>query len=528
MDRIISKTDAVIVGSGLAGLMAALQLSKKMNVIVVTKTSLGAGNSEKAQGGIAAAVSKGDNFFLHMKDTLNAGSKFNNQHSVKALLEQSPLVMNELIRLNVPFDKAENGEFHRTREGAHSLRRIFHAGGDATGSNIMKHLKEAVKHQVKIKEHLLIHDVILQGSKSIGVVGKDKEGKVHEIYAPLTILAAGGCGELYSVTSNSKESTGDGVAIAFRAGARIIDMEFIQFHPTMLLTTGETPCLVSEAVRGEGGILVNQEHEPIMEGIHPQKDLAPRSVVAKAVHDEWQKGNKVFLSINRIPHFTKRFPTIAAACKKNSINPAEGMLPVRPGAHFMMGGVAVNEYGETTIPGLFAIGETACTGMHGANRLASNSLLEGAAMALLLADKLSRPSFNASENQAERLDDIEVEVNLPSRIEIQQMMDQYCGIIKNKEELTKLKDWLADYFDVIRAPASHSFSAEGTIIINMLTAAWMITNACLLRTESRGAHLREDFHKEDDSWSSREIVWQGRQMKPIVKEKEYSYESITG
>ncbi|MFB4163213.1 L-aspartate oxidase [Alteribacillus sp. JSM 102045] len=529
MKQKIFTTDILIVGSGIAGLLAAIELSKEKEVMLVTKGALGTGNSNRAQGGIAAALGNKDSLALHALDTLAAGHGYNNTNTVKNVINQSPRIMEALFSSGVLFDVDEQGKYHLTKEGAHSCRRIFHAGGDATGYHIMKQLKYQVKENVQVLEHFMVYDLLMEEEECAGIRGKDADGRCCTILSSAVVLAAGGCGQLYSITSNAEESTGDGLAMAYRAGARLVDMEFMQFHPTMLYADGKGAGLLSEAIRGEGGILVDEQLQPIMEGKHELKDLAPRSVVAKTVYETWKSGRDVFLSIKHIPDFTRKFPSIAAQLHAHHIDIEKGLLPVRPGAHFMMGGIEANEYGQTDTKGLFAIGETACTGMHGANRLASNSLLEGAASALLLTERLLTQPMKARRRRTMWPVSSFAE-DIPSLSELQERMDAWAGIVKEENRLLRMKEWLSSYIAFIFSPASTELSKQQLTIKNLLAAAWMVTNAALVRTESRGAHLRTDYQEEKPEWSGFSIYWEERDHDPVVKknkEREASHEYIT-
>ncbi|WP_158737916.1 L-aspartate oxidase [Alteribacillus sp. YIM 98480] len=524
-------TDILIVGSGIAGLMAALELSKHREVTLVTKGSLGTGNSNRAQGGIAAALGNNDSTAIHMQDTIKAGHSYNNQQIVKKLIEQSPQVMEFLFSNGVLFDKNKQGDYLLAKEGAHSCRRIFHAGGDATGYHVMKQLKQQVKENIHVVEHFLAYDLLIDDDECIGLRGNSQDGTRCTIFSNATVLATGGCGQLYSITSNAEESTGDGLAMAYRAGVRLVDMEFMQFHPTMLYADGKGAGLLSEAIRGEGGILVDEHHQSIMEGKHELKDLAPRSVVAKVVHETWRAGGEVYLSIKQIPQFEQKFPSITSRLRAHHIDLDKGLLPVRPGAHFMMGGIETNEYGQTNKKGLYAIGETACTGMHGANRLASNSLLEGAAGALLLSKHLATQVVTSKKRRLPTTwDDSSYIEDIPVLQELQKRMDGWAGIVKEQHHLLSMKKWLSRYTAFIFSPASSQLSKQQLAVKNLLAAAWMVTNAALIRTESRGAHLRTDYEHERIEWARCSIYWNKKERAPIVKtntEREALHEYIT-
>ncbi|RSL35291.1 L-aspartate oxidase [Salibacterium salarium] len=507
-------TDIVIIGSGMAGLIAALQLSQTRKVTIVTKTSIGAGNSEKAQGGIAAAISANDSFYDHIQDTLAAGYGHNNERVAKKLIEQAAPVMSAFFDWNTPFDRDDKGVFQLAKEGAHSRRRIFHAGGDATGFYMMKQLKKHVAENIQVLEHFMAYDLLMAKDRCIGVMGKNKENQLCKIYAGATVIASGGCGQLYPVTSNAEEATSDGMAMAFRAGVRLKDMEFMQFHPTMLFSNGRGAGLVSEAVRGEGGILVDEAGNAIMKNRHPLEDLAPRSVVSNAVFEHLQAGKEIYLSTQKVSEFTKKFPTVADNALAHGIDVTKGFLPVRPGAHFMMGGIETNEWGRTNKNGVYAIGEAACTGMHGANRLASNSLLEAAAGALLLAQHLPWQEQVTLWEEQEEACDIG---NSPEIQALQENMDQWAGVVKEETNLLKMREWLKSYNHFIFSKGSSVLIKKDMTLKNMMTTAWLITNGALVRTESRGAHIRTDYSDEEPEWVRYAVCWENEKTEPVIR-----------
>ncbi|WP_035709748.1 L-aspartate oxidase [Salibacterium aidingense] len=516
-------TDVVIIGSGLAGLMAGLQLAKTRNVTIVTKSTLGAGNSERAQGGIAAPIAAHDTSFSHIEDTLAAGYGHNHASVVEKIIEQAGPVMEMFFSWNTPFDKEKDGTFQLAKEGAHSRRRIFHAGGDATGFYMMERLKKNIPDNLRILEFFTAYDLLMDKEHCAGLIGKDRSGSIYTVYSSAVVLASGGCGQLFPVTSNAPEATGDGLAMAFRAGAKLKDMEFMQFHPTMLFAEGRGAGLLSEVIRGEGGVLVDEEGGRIMKGLHPLEDLAPRAVVAQAVFETLEAGRGVFLDIRNVPDFENTFPTIAANAGKHGVDPAEGYLPVRPGAHFMMGGIAADARGRTSVEGLYAIGEAACTGMHGANRLASNSLLEAAAGAKLLAEGMTevRPAkpIRQEKNARQRI------FNMPVKPALQQRMEQCCGLVKDKHMLVEIIDWLKTYQDFIFSPGETGLLQENLTTKNMLTTAWMMAGSALARQESRGAHIRRDYPDQSSEWGQSAVCWQHGVLQI---EKETDHESVPG
>ncbi|WP_179134103.1 L-aspartate oxidase [Halobacillus massiliensis] len=502
-------TEVIIIGSGLAGLLAALELSSVRKVTLVTKSLLGAGNSIKAQGGIAAALTRADSIDQHLKDTLQAGHYFNDKEAAVSILEKAPEVMHKLFALGIPFDKNRKGEYDLAQEGAHSERRIYHAGGDSTGAHIIEKLKEHIADRVEVVEAFTVYDLVMDEGQCKGIIGKDKKGQTSMITAQSTIVASGGCGQVYDITSNAEESTGDGLAMAYRAGAKLMDMEFMQFHPTMLVSNDKQACLLSEAIRGEGGRLVDEKDQPIMERRHPLGDLAPRSITARVVWEYIKSGRKVFLSIKHVDNFHKRFPTIAAHVQGERGILMNDRIPVHPGAHFLMGGISVNKWGETNIENLYAIGEVACTGLHGANRLASNSLLEASASALMLSQCIKAKAIHNNWKLPEAPMIFQEEKDLPDLAELKVKMSQWAGIIKTKKDLLKMRSWLTRFHSECRGPLSLSLTKEALAARNCLDTAWMIVNAALVREESRGAHIRTDYPEESQYWSDSTVCWEG-------------------
>ena len=375
----MEKLEVIIIGSGVAALQTAIEASKSKHVTLITKSKLRHSNSYLAQGGIAVAMSEQDNPTFHHKDTIQAGRHYNNAQAVQTLVEQAPQVISNLIDSGMRFDHDQNGNLVFGMEGAHSERRILHSHGDATGKYVTDHLLSKLdSSNIDVVEDTAVVELILGEDHScIGVKVINQEGQVEAVYGEHIVLATGGCGSLFQLTSNASTVSGDGIALALKAGAKIRDMEFIQFHPTLLYCNGRTQGLVSEAVRGEGAKLITSQGKKIMEDVHPMKDLAPRHIVAQTIYSYMENGETVYLDISMIPHFKEHFPTVADICESNGINLDEGKIPVAPGNHFLMGGIETDELSRTSIQGLYAVGEVACTGVHGANRLASNSLLEG-------------------------------------------------------------------------------------------------------------------------------------------------------
>lgn len=502
--------DVLIIGSGIAALQLAVLLNKELNVRILTKDKLRTANSYLAQGGIAAAIGAHDHPSKHIVDTLEAGRFHNNPEAVEQVINAAPALISHIAEQGSVFDKDQNGELLLGMEGAHSEKRIVHGGGDATGKNVIEYLIRKLKERdnVNVEEHVFAYELMLNsGNECIGVKAKAADGTITKYYSRHTIIATGGCGQLFSYTSNAETVSGDGIAMAYRAGAEIIDMEFIQFHPTLLYLNGETNGLISEAVRGEGAILVTEDGTPIMEGVHPLKDLGPRHVVSQKIYEYLKKGKNVYLDISKIENFQQRFPSITAICKENGFQLSAGRIPVAPGSHFLMGGIKTDLAGRTSINGLFALGEAACTGLHGANRLASNSLLEG----LFQGKKLSTWINKGTQKEPHYQEEIchsfnQKKVMLPAIKRIKELMMERVGIVRTEVNLKKQKAWFDQYMsgEVIDLEA---YSVEEITKIFMLIVAELITEAALKRTESRGGHFRSDYPEEDDGkWLKRSII----------------------
>jgi L-aspartate oxidase len=499
--------DYVIVGSGIAGLYSALLAKDHGTVLIITKGHIEECNTRYAQGGIAAAIGKNDSSDLHYNDTIKAGAGLCDPEAVKILVTEAPDRISDLIRYGVPFDTLE-GEIALTREAAHSVPRILHAGGDATGEYIESTLSEQVlMSPIQVLEYCLATEITIENGEVKGVKATDFRSGLNEEYAcRCIILASGGAGRLYKYTTNSDTATGDGIALAFNAGAEITDMEFIQFHPTALRLPGVWPFLISEAVRGEGGILRNVEGYRFMPDYAPQAELAPRDVVARSVIAEMRKtgSDRVFLDVTHLPpiQVTTRFPHIYRFCLDHGLDITKGLIPVAPAAHYLMGGVKVNTWGETNIRGLFAAGETACTGVHGANRLASNSLLE----VVVFSKRIIEKSLMSKDNNSAKGDtngclglcypvaagDVPA-LNLQN---LQSLLWDEVGIVRNGESLKRAAGILAAWQKMLPQPVDRpSYELNA-----MVTNARLVTEAALQREESRGAHYRTDFPNPLSEW----------------------------
>lgn len=487
-ERTMPKAEVVIIGSGIAALMAADEICDKKNVMVFTKGLINECNSMIAQGGVAAAVSKGDTWQQHYEDTLEAGCYVNNKIAVLELVKNGPKAIELMIEKGMKFDCDENGNVQLGNEGAHGRRRILHAGGDATGKHLVETLLNRLKGRAKIVENETAVDFLIKDEVCVGVAVIDEKNKLKKYYAHSTILATGGIGSLYQFSSNVHTATGDGIAMAYRAGCELVDLEFVQFHPTLLYLNGSCHGLISEAVRGEGAFLVTGNGKRVMKGLHPMEDLAPRDIVSRAIFHEMKNGEDVYLNISMVENFSKRFPTIYANLVKHGLDLDHPFIPVVPGAHFHMGGVKTNENGETSIKQLFAIGEVACTGVHGANRLASNSLLEGMVFGEKVAHYIS--NSKAIDDEIEVVYELPSGKKLPTKEEIQEIMMKRVGIIRTEKELQEAINWFHFHLSNDDKEIKNS-NVDILVRWNMLTVGHLIAQSALSRKESVGSHFLE-------------------------------------
>ncbi|MFD2617901.1 L-aspartate oxidase [Terrilactibacillus laevilacticus] len=507
------QADVVIIGSGLAALYAAYKLAPQKQVIVLTKEAWTSSNSYLAQGGIAATFAETDDWQIHLEDAIKAGRFHNNQETTAYLVKHSKRTIKDLIEAGVQFDRNKQGEISLAREGGHSASRVLHAGGDATGRRIVETLKARVTDTITIHEHTFAMNLIIEDQRCVGCFALNKENEPVIYTAAHTILATGGAGHVYEPSSNDEAVTGDGLSMAYRAGAELADMEFIQFHPTLLVKDGKSYGLVSEAVRGEGAKLVNQDGERLLEGVHPLEDLAPRDIVARTLYQAKQKGlaDTVYLDISMIKDFDKHFPTITSICEKAGVDISEGRIPVAPGHHFSMGGIVTDQNGQSSLNGLWACGEVACTGVHGANRIASHSLLE----AVTFADRVSHEILESPLNTFDYLEKSIPEkstLELPSRKDIEKRMMSNVGIIRDEQTLLEMKNWCEEWIDFTHVPRQLYIGKDEMIRFNMLLTAWLITTSALERTESRGGHFRSDYPNEDPAWQLKQIIRENRQL----------------
>ncbi|HET6876200.1 MAG TPA: L-aspartate oxidase [Jatrophihabitans sp.] len=507
------EADVVIVGSGIAGLAVALRLARNsaLRVLLVTKDVLAAGSTRWAQGGIAAALGSEDSPEEHFADTMAAGAGVCDETAVRTLVREGPAAVRELAQMGARFDRGADGGIALTREGGHRRDRIAHAGGDATGAEIERALVTRVLDatDVEVIEHALLLDLTRAADGSIAgltlhVMGEGQRDGVGAVRARAVVLATGGFGQVYASTTNPIVSTGDGVAAALRAGAVLRDLEFVQFHPTVAWlgphSRGQQP-LVSEAVRGEGAFLLDDEGVRFMQGAHELADLAPRDVVAKAIVRRMRETGVEHMWLDA-RHFGAekwrvRFPTIHETLLALGIDPVHDLIPVVPACHYASGGVRTDLSGESSLPGLFVCGESACTGVHGANRLASNSLLEGLVFGHRIADtliaRLGEPAGPSAADAPEvDADGLLAETARPA---LQQLMSRDVGVLRDEKGLTQAADGLAE----LAAQAPGTPGTEAWETTNLLTVATALTTTALLRRETRGAHWRDDHPERDDA-----------------------------
>jgi len=503
-------TDVVVVGSGVAGLTCALHLREAgLHVTVVTKVNIDDGSTRWAQGGIAAVLDPYDTPEAHAADTMVAGVGLCDPAAVDVLVREGPVRVRELIRWGAQFDRGADGALLLTREGGHHANRIVHAGGDATGAEVQRALHTAVRRDpwIRLIEHALVLDLLTDAQRracgvTLHVLGEGSEDGVGSVLARAVVLATGGLGQVFESTTNPVVSTGDGVALALRAGAVVTDVEFVQFHPTALYLGGpdgsrvaQQP-LVSEAMRGEGAHLVDADGKRFMVGQHELAELAPRDIVAKAIHRVMLAAgtDHVYLDARHIPDVTGRFPSITKACRAAGVDPVTDLIPVAPAAHYASGGVRTDLNGRTSIPGLYACGEVACTGVHGANRLASNSLLEGLVFARRIAADLAADLPDQGDPVATEASGWTVPAAV--REPLGRAMTRGAGVLRSGDSLHATAATIAELGAGRAAPRTDSWEAT-----NLVTVANILVAAAQCRTETRGCHWREDFPEARPEWA---------------------------
>jgi L-aspartate oxidase len=505
------KVDFLVVGGGIAGLRAAVGLAEAGSVLLVTKESLKESNTAYAQGGIAVAMGGAEDVALHLADTVAAGDGLVNAEAAAVLVEQGPRRVGELLRWGTGFDRhpagegaAGAGELMRTQEGAHSLARILHANGDATGREIVESLLRHVRglQHVELMEWAMTVDLILADGRVVGAMLLDSAGELIEVRARAVLLASGGAGQVYSDTTNPAVATGDGIAMAYRAGAELMDMEFFQFHPTAFALEGAPRFLMSESLRGEGAWLVNERGERFMQRYHKGLELAPRDVVARAIGREEMEG-AVYLDMREAGKnidLKARFPGISEFLAGYGLELGRDRIPVRPAAHYLMGGIRTDAHGRSSLAGLYAAGEAACTGVHGANRLASNSLLEGLVFGALAAEAMAGEQGAGNREQGSAsAPDVAMGANNDSDVEgwiaeLQALMWRDAGLLRDETGLRRAQAGLA----ALRAKQPCGLTRRAMEARNLLAVAEAMVQAALGRKESRGAHYRLDFPERDE------------------------------
>lgn len=503
------RADVVVVGTGVAGLAAALELEGRA-VHLLTKTKLASGSSPWAQGGVAAAIGTEDSPELHAADTIAAGAGLVDPAIAELLARDGVAAVRRLIELGAQFDRSEQGEISLGREAAHSRRRILHARGDATGAELVRTLAERVRQApwIELFEGAFAAELAIEEGRIAGLLVRHGDGSLVLHEAPHVVLATGGLGQLYRFTTNPIESTGDGLVLAAAAGARLVDLEFVQFHPTALAVSADPLPLLTEALRGEGALLLNDDGERFMAAEHPGAELAPRDVVARGIWRQLARGRKVHLDAREAvgERFPTRFPTVFAACREAGIDPRVEPMPVVPAAHYHMGGIAVDEWGRSSVPGLWACGEVSATGVHGANRLASNSLLEamvfgGRVAEAIGAERETRAAKPATAGLATRWCESALDParGVPElRRAARELAWERVGLVRERDGLESA---LAR-FEELLARLPHAACEARSLVV----AGWLVAAVALRRTESRGAHFRSDYPEPSEAWKRRQFL----------------------
>lgn len=500
------ETGCLVVGSGVAGLVTAWHAANAgLDVTLMVRDSLEDSNTNKAQGGIAAVFGEDDNFDLHVADTLVAGAGLCDEEAVRIVVEEGQREVKHLIELGGVFDRDSAGRLCLGREGCHSRSRVIHAKGDATGAEVVRSMLAAIRKfpNIRVMENSYLVDLLTADGVCYGALALDKTtGRKIAVRAGAVVLATGGLGRLFTHTTNPEGAKGNGLAAAYRAGAELMDMEFVQFHPTSLVLENAPNFLISEAVRGAGGVLRNAKGERFMPRYHALCDLAPRDIVARAIFNEMKLAgmDSVFLDVSGIgaEEIKRHFPMITATCREYGLDIMKEMIPVAPAAHYMMGGIRVDTQGESSVKRLFACGEVSCTGLHGANRLASNSLLEGLAFGRRIAESIAGRSFAANNSLEWAGDGLEAAAQGADVSQVQGVMDKYLGLLRDRAGLEKAQAILCEK---LAALAGKSACSVGALDYrNMLEVCLSIAMAANMRTESRGGHFRNDYPETKEEW----------------------------
>ena len=508
--------DVVVIGSGIAGVYTTLDIPEEYDIAILTKETLDVSNSVLAQGGIAVSLGKKDSPELHFNDTIYAGAGLCDEEAVWVLVNEAAPNIEALVKYGVNFDRVNPDELALTREGAHSRNRIIHAG-DSTGKEVCDKLIAAVRtrNNIKIKERTFVIDLLVENNTCRGVIAFDEDSSTFKLYlSDIVVCATGGFGQLYAHTTNPEVATGDGVCMAYRAGAELMDLEFIQFHPTVLYHPENKSFLISEAVRGEGALLRNKYGKRFMPEYHELCELAPRDVVSRAIFQEMKKTNStnVYLDITfkDREYLEHRFPNIFKTCLSYGIDISKDYIPVAPAEHYCMGGIKTDVFGRTKIRGFYACGETACNGIHGANRLASNSMLEGLVFGRKIGDEVTnilketkgmRSPFKCSYKSNRVKKDLDID---KIRADIQNTMTEKVGIIRDREGLLEAKRKIDNYVELLSDMKNETI--RDFEIQNIALLSKLVIESALEREESRGAHYRSDFNKRDDVNWRRHII----------------------
>ena len=509
-------TDCVVIGSGIAGLRAAIEAGQNCDVILLCKGSLSDSNTWNAQGGIASVLAEDDSFEAHIEDTLKTGCGINDKEVVEQVVKEGPSLVQQLLEWGTEFNRVD-GKFDISLEGGHSHARIAHAHGDNTGKAIVQALIKKTRQTptIHIIENFFVIDLITNDeNQCLGLIGQNRSGQQQIIWAKNTILATGGAGRLYRETTNPEIATGDGLAMAYRVGAVLRDMEFMQFHPTTLYIAGASRALITETLRGEGAILLDINHKPFMKEYHLSAELAPRDIVSRAILAQMLKtgSTHVYLDIRHFDkkHFVKRFPLISELCSSFDIDVSKDLIPVRPSAHYMIGGVKTDNRGRTNIDNLYACGEAASTGLHGANRLGSNSLLEGLVFGKNVGESVIADVKNNGLNYKMPRMKYDIPVSDRSRLDTSDVLNSLRALMWRNVGITRFAKPLAEAQEIIgfwqRYVMDKVFdSPQGWQCQNMLTVCNLMAHSAEMRTESRGVHFRGDFPEINDDQFQKHI-----------------------